>query len=97
MNSVTALDKAMNYSSVYAEEHERELEDQENLAFYIEREGVVREKTKRARKRVRDLQAQEAELEASVERLKRIRRTKPEFWLDDDFTWWNNVRGTHDT
>ena len=93
MNSVTAQDKARNYSSAYSEEHEREVEDQENLEFYEERERVVRAKTKRARERVRELNSREVELESAIERVKHLRRTKREFWRDEDFAWWDKVRG----
>lgn len=93
MNSVTATEKAKNYDLAYSEEVEREREDQENLTFYEQREALVRNKSKRARERVLELQQRENQLEISIDRLKRLRRTKSEFWSSEDLEWWQRTRG----
>ena len=93
MNSVTATDKAENWQALNGKDLDREAEDAENLEYCDEQELVFRLKCKKARNDVRELNRRRDELEAIVDRTKRLCRTEVEFWEEDDLPFWLKYMG----
>ena len=94
MDSVKASDMAANWGTFYARDLDREKEDDENLAFYDERESLTRRETKEARDDVRNLQARRVELQAEVKRARTLQRTETKFWSASDIEWYRSVQDT---
>ena len=93
MTSVNATEKANHWQSLQGKELDREQEDNENLAFCDEQENLFRQKCKKAREDVQQMEVRKIELEGVVERTRRLCRTEIEYWDDGDFTFWELYNG----
>ena len=94
MDSVKPTEIASNWENFYASELDREKEDEENLAFYDEREQLARKEVKQARDDVRDLEIRKGDLQEEVNRCKRLQRTEKKFWQAGDEEFFDSVQGS---
>ena len=84
MSSVNSLDRANNWSSIYASALAREKQDEDNVKFMDLREQASREETQRTKDEIRSLAQQKQQLEETVARVNRLERTELEYWEEGD-------------
>ena len=93
MSSVISIEKANNWSSIYASALAREKQDEDNIHFMDIREQAARQETQEAKEYIKTLEARKKQLETTVARVNRLERTDVEFWEDGDMEFFLQLEG----